>query len=100
MLLLHRCRTGHSTTRGLWAGAANSVPHSSASSNCIARSGLADEWDKLLATPAQRSVTQTSTQDSRVFRRVRTFAKKKKSLSLSRPSVRMHQRGSYRKDFL
>jgi len=77
VLLLHRCRTGHSTTRGLWAGAANSVPHSSASSNCIARSGLADEWDKLLATPAQRSVTQTSTQDSRVFRRVRTFAKKK-----------------------
>jgi hypothetical protein len=74
VLLLHHCRTGHSTTRGLWAVAANSVPHSSVSPHCIVRSGLSDEWGTLLATPAQRSqlsVTQTSTQESSVFRRVR-----------------------------
>jgi hypothetical protein len=55
------------------------VPHSSASPHCIARSGLADEWGTFLATPAQQSVTQISTQDSTVFRRVQIIAKKKKA---------------------
>jgi hypothetical protein len=97
VLLLHHCRTGHSTTRGLWAGAANSVPHSSASPHCIARSGLSDEWGTLLATPAKRSqlsVTQASTQERKVFRRVRIIEKKKKK------HVRLYLRGSCRKDFL
>ena len=67
MLPLRHCRAGHSTTRGLWAGAANSVPHSSASPHSIARSGLADEWGTLSASPTRRSAVGNTDLYSRQY---------------------------------